>query len=305
MLQPAFQFLDRRTVNPCLSRSHMSFSVSKLVWIWLSCLVNVFRPPKATPPHPHALSLLKNIPSSCWFWTDTHGEEERSHRDYSSLMLHLLPWIPNISFYYLCIYTFFGSSLSFISAPLPCSAKQTAVSLHLGSRFLPALALSLNLFMNLCVCVRVCNGWHVFFLCCCKMMMKPYGGWWCQGLQGGKTGGGAAQRPKWLLSSAARCEGQTDVRRCGEQTNELHTWWSERKKEEEREGEIKREVCGDCRDGEIKRERRGEERGERERVIRSDKKHDLSLFSQSSLHHNEDYIFSVCWTVSKSFFKNW
>lgn len=41
--------------------------------------------------------------------------------------------------------------------------------------------------------------------------------------------GDYTQWPKWLLSSAARCEGRTDLRRRGEQTNELHISCRERK----------------------------------------------------------------------------
>lgn len=48
-------------------------------------------------------------------------------------------------------------------------------------------------------------------------------------------GGVATRRPKRLLSSAARCEGQTDARRRGEQTNELHISRRERKRREEKE----------------------------------------------------------------------
>lgn len=38
-----------------------------------------------------------------------------------------------------------------------------------------------------------------------------------------------------------RCEGQTDMRRCGEQTNELHISRRERKGKRRREGEDREE----------------------------------------------------------------
>lgn len=47
---------------------------------------------------------------------------------------------------------------------------------------------------------------------------------------------GAAWRHKWLLSSAVRCEGQTDTGRCGEQTNELHILHRGKKRKEGRGG---------------------------------------------------------------------
>lgn len=46
---------------------------------------------------------------------------------------------------------------------------------------------------------------------------------------GEMEGGGDTRQHKWLLSSAVRCEGQTDARQCGEQTNELHISRRERK----------------------------------------------------------------------------
>lgn len=55
--------------------------------------------------------------------------------------------------------------------------------------------------------------------------------------RGGREGEGgvATWRPKRLLSSAVRCEGQTDARQRGEQTNELHISHRERKRREEEE----------------------------------------------------------------------
>lgn len=76
---------------------------------------------------------------------------------------------------------------------------------------------------------RSLRGWDVFFLVLLQNDDETIWRvvvWFARG--GGKQGeveamgrGGATQQHKWL-SSAARCEGQTDVRRCGEQTNELH-----------------------------------------------------------------------------------
>lgn len=65
--------------------------------------------------------------------------------------------------------------------------------------------------------------------------------------------GVATRRPKRLLSSAVRCEGQTDARRRGEQTNELHISHRERKRREEEEEE--------------KSGRRGDEAGGRGRMM--------------------------------------